>query len=398
MKQKIYTHRPCPVCGCNIANPLFPVCLHVEDKGLPNQYEAVQCDYCGMCYADTTATGEDYERYYREFNYYGKRPGTIKAVELQRYQAIANLLRQHSDLEREILDVGFGDGGLLYYLKNQGFLRIAGMDPSADSVDLLNKNGINAFCGSLQQKPEISQQGRYDVVISTNVLEHLFSPKLGIQNLRALLKENGYAILTFPLFDELEEYRLPLCNLVNHEHINYFSRTSIRFLFELMGFRELVTQKIEIERDAASITYGLLGVYQYIDMRRENWSLPYRDQRTGAVLQGYYNKQQHLLQEQLSFLQDLERTQTPIALWGAGTYLTQIWEVTILPQCNIVMIVDGSVQKQGTIFGGMTIQPPDALRGFEGEVLVSAMRSNEEILEILKQLDFRGGIKLLGLL
>lgn len=397
MIHKICAKRPCPVCGCHVVSPLFPVNLYLEDKGLPNQYEAVRCDYCGMCYANTTASSADYERYYRDFNYYGGNPGAIKSEEILRYQAIEALLRQYSGPQCEILDVGFGGGGLLCYLKSRGFLQTAGMDPSAESVNMLRVKGIEGFCGSLQQEPEKAYQGKYDVVISTNVLEHLFLPKLGMQNLRALLKTGGYAILTLPLFDDLSQYKLPLVNLINHEHINYFSLVSLRFLSELSGFCEIATKKIEIEREGSSVTYGALGVYRRIEGDMADWNTPYQDQHTGDVLKNYYNRQQILLYERFAFLEDLRQTQTPLAIWGAGTYLMQLWQITALAECNIAMIVDGAVQKQGSVFCGMTIRSPQTLQDFKGIVLIAAMRNNQEILESIRETGFQGTVKQLGM-
>jgi len=350
-----------------------------------------------MCYANTTASSADYERYYCNFNYYGGHPGTLKSEEKLRYQAIENLLRQYSSQEREILDVGFGGGGLLCYLKGRGFLRVSGMDPSRESVNMLKGKGISGFCGSLQQKLETVQQGKYDVVISTNVLEHLFLPRLGMQNLRALLKAGGYAILTLPLFDDLSQYKLPLVNLINHEHINYFSPGSFRLLAELSGFCEVATQRIEIERERSSITYGMLGVYRRIDDKVVDWSTPYQDQHTGDVLRNYYRCEQQLLPERFAFLEDLKQAKTPLAIWGAGTYLMQMWQTTALAECNIEMIVDGAVQKQGSTFCGMTIHSPQILREFKGIVLVAAMRSKKEILKRIREIGFQGVVKQLDM-
>lgn len=406
--KKIRTYRKCPVCGCAIANILFPVDIYVEDMGLPNHYDAVRCDYCGMCYANTTASESDYEHYYSTFNYYSGHPGMVKKEVSLRHEKIEDILREYSSEKQEIIDVGFGNGELLQRLKQHGFSRISGMDPSAESVNMLKKRGIKGFLGSVQQEIPKEHQEKYDIAIMTEVLEHLLSPAHAIQNLRSLLKPDGYVILTLPSFDDLSQYHLPLQNLINYEHINYYSHVSLRFFMELNGFHEIEVQKREHEVDDGSIAYGILGVYRRIDME-QNYSVtppgggraciknctPYQDQHTGEELYSYYQKQRMLWKEKFSFMEDLRQSQRPIAVWGAGGYFRQIWYETELFKCNVVLIVDNSKQKQGTTFCNRIINSPYSLQKFKGMLLIFAVRYQNEIKEELDRMGFQGEFKFL---
>lgn len=394
MISKLYTFRQCPVCGCKTANFLFPVNLYVEDMGLPNSYRTVQCDYCGMCYADTTASKEEYDQYYCNFNYYGNPPTdtTISDEVLsQRYHDIEELLVRYSKQNCSILDVGFGRGELLQYLKSKQFTCLSGMDPSEESVRLLEKRGINSFCGSLQADIPEKYYHKYDFVILRDVLEHLFLPSQALQNIKKLLAPSGCLILRLPLFDDLSQYKLPMVNIINQEHINFFSVRSLRSLMEANGFYQLECIKTDIERDPYSKTLGILGAYRLADSDQN--PICY-DNKTGEELCKYMKQQEKILLPKFHMLNELFESQVPLAIWGVGSFLRYLWCETVLPLCNIVMLVDGSRQKQGNTFCNYPIQAPKRLEKFQGTLLVSTIRNHDEIIRAAQTNGFLGDIKL----
>ena len=42
-----------------------------KDYHLPDSYDVVACENCGLVYADTAAAMEDYDWYYTRCNFYG---------------------------------------------------------------------------------------------------------------------------------------------------------------------------------------------------------------------------------------------------------------------------------------------------------------------------------------
>nr|WP_297274196.1 class I SAM-dependent methyltransferase [uncultured Agathobaculum sp.] len=390
MKKKIVTSRNCPVCGCSVAEELFPVNLDLSNTTLPDQYHAVACDYCGMCYADTAASIQDYEQYYSECNYYGGHPGTIKQEEQNRFAVIAEQLQKHTSKDAMILDIGFGKGELLCYLKQHGYTNLQGMDPSVQSVSALQEKGIQGIILSLQATEIPSAyQKKFDVIILTEVWEHLYALKRCIENVKTLLKDSGHLILTLPTFDDLSCYRLPLVNMINHEHINYFSQNSLNFFMNINGMESIELCRTVIEEEGDSITYGVLGIFQI----RKFSSIPIKkDETTKITLSNYYVKEQHDIDRKNQILSQYLDRNTPIAIWGAGTYLRQLWHETVLPQCNIVAVIDGSTQKQGQTFERFTIESPEKLCSYDGIVFIAVMRYEKEVRARLRELGFHGDI------
>lgn len=390
MQKRIITFRDCPVCGCHVAKALFPVNLDLCNTALPDQYYVVSCDYCGMCYANTTASMQDYEQYYCECNYYGGHPGTVKQEEQNRFSAIEEKLRKYVAKNAKILDIGFGKGELLQYLQHQGYTNLQGMDPSRQSVSALQEKGIQGVLLSLQEEEmPVEYQKRYDVIILTEVWEHLYELKRCIQNVKALMKETGYLILTLPTFDDLSCYHLPLVNMINHEHINYFSSNSLDFFMQLNSMKSVELSKVIVEEEGRSITYGVLGVFQQNSIAKIHVQ---KDEMTRISLSRYFAKEQDELERKNQILLSYRNDGTPVIIWGAGTYLRQLWRETILSQCNITAVIDGSTQKQGLAFDRFIVEAPDKLAGFSGVVLIAVMRYGKEVRSRLKELGFQGQI------
>ena len=65
-------YRNCPVCNKKMRKIMEHISMNVpEDYHLPDSYNIVVCEQCGMVYADTSATMEDYDWYYTNCNFYG---------------------------------------------------------------------------------------------------------------------------------------------------------------------------------------------------------------------------------------------------------------------------------------------------------------------------------------
>tara|TARA_A100001011_G_C14209363_1_gene799205 strand:+ start:254 stop:775 length:522 start_codon:yes stop_codon:yes gene_type:complete len=84
---------------------------------------------------------------------------------------------------------------------------------------------------------------KFDLVLCTNVLEHIFEIELAISNLTALVKQDGYLIISmpfiYPLHDEPEDY----WRLTEHNLRNLFSDFLIED-FQHTGLRQFPSQYI----------------------------------------------------------------------------------------------------------------------------------------------------------
>jgi 2-polyprenyl-3-methyl-5-hydroxy-6-metoxy-1,4-benzoquinol methylase len=123
-----------------------------------------------------------------------------------------NLLSKTTPI-RSVADLGCGNGALLIRLASaHPNLQFFGYDISQPFIDYANtaanyKNLSNVVFTRLDiESKNISR--KFDVVISSEVLEHLPSPDLFIGKVNSLLTSGGYFLLTTPNSQNLIKYPL----------------------------------------------------------------------------------------------------------------------------------------------------------------------------------------------
>ncbi len=109
--------------------------------------------------------------------------------------AIKNILQV--DKNARIVEVGSGLGYFTYSLKKAGY-NVQGLDISQEAVNDANRKFGNYYlCGDLIDFAEQNLES-YDLVIMTEVIEHLNDPKEFIKSIKRMLKPNGKIIFTTP--------------------------------------------------------------------------------------------------------------------------------------------------------------------------------------------------------
>jgi SAM-dependent methyltransferase len=120
-----------------------------------------------------------------------------------------------------VLDVGCGTGGILRYLRKRGYENLHGLEISAYAVERLRSEGISMHVGRL---PEISaESGSFDVVIASQVLEHIVRRDRFAKEIWRVLRPGGRVLVFVP--DDC------LGPIAEPEHVIKYNRDSLgRFL------------------------------------------------------------------------------------------------------------------------------------------------------------------------
>ena len=134
------------------------------------------------------------------------------------------------------LDVGFGNGSLLFTAQEYGFTPI-GLDLRQQSVDQLQQLGITAICKDITRielKPPVS------VISMADVLEHMPFPRQGLAAAHRLLAPQGVLFISLPN-TECMVWKAMDANRTNPywgeiEHCHNFSRTRLYALLAECGF------------------------------------------------------------------------------------------------------------------------------------------------------------------
>lgn len=157
--------------------------------------------------------------------------------------AVLSLLPKEKPLN--ILDVGCGNGYLANFLSNAGH-RVIGIDAAKDGIDIAKRAYPHLKFENRSAYDELGDlfESPVDVIISSEVIEHLYSPDLFLENLHKTLRPGGYLILTTPYHGYLKNLVIGLINGwdKHHDsereggHIKFFSEASLSRLLMKNGY------------------------------------------------------------------------------------------------------------------------------------------------------------------
>lgn len=164
--------------------------------------------------------------------YFGFKAGKHVIKEITRNMDIRKL--------DKILDFSCGPGDLLDALLPllKGNQKAYGVDISLSSVDLVNERfkDDNNFAGAelLENFSKIYQGGMFDLIISTEVVEHLNDSDLEqmLQEAKRTMKKGGYLVITTPNDEDREANKTicPDCGCIFHrwQHQRSFTAESLK--------------------------------------------------------------------------------------------------------------------------------------------------------------------------
>jgi 2-polyprenyl-3-methyl-5-hydroxy-6-metoxy-1,4-benzoquinol methylase len=215
-------------------------------QGCNNQFKFYKCSNCNLVNYDLSAgiNQEKYAEIYID-------PFDEKCKKNRGQNQSWFFIRKHIAKRGKLLDIGCGNGRLLYLAKENGF-QVKGIEISpslAESVS--NKLAIEVTAGDFFNYD--SSNERFDLIVLRHVLEHLPDPVIALRKIHSLLNEDGYALLEFP---NIRSFNFELKRLFNKAglskkkykpdykpgHYNEFSRKSFQYLTFMTGFQILCWQ------------------------------------------------------------------------------------------------------------------------------------------------------------
>lgn len=239
---------PCPICG--EAAPL----LRAGYAGYraPDTYDIHACDKCDLQFAWPFKSDggvynaiyqqpeklSGYDRYLRLRNAVRDSAEPLKTLsdtEAMYWFVADRVAALDPDHKANILEVGCGLGYLTHALKKAGH-DIRGLDISANAVEAAKQNyGPYYICADVNVFPSTTEE-RFDIIIMTEVIEHLEEPLAVLSSLRTLLKPGGVALVSTPSKDFLPQSAVwrtdnpPV-------HLAWYSKTSLREMARRTNFR-----------------------------------------------------------------------------------------------------------------------------------------------------------------
>ena len=147
-----------------------------------------------------------------------------------------------------ILDIGCGNGSLSNFLAQQGY-EVVGVEESESGVKLANQTFPNCrfIQGSIYDLPYSEIGDKFDIVISVEVIEHLFYPRELVRSAKKCLKPNGRLIMTTPYHGYLKNLVLAatgemdkhFTTLWDGGHIKFFSVASMTAMLKTEDYTDI---------------------------------------------------------------------------------------------------------------------------------------------------------------
>lgn len=149
---------------------------------------------------------------------------------------------------RRVLDLGCGNGSLTAALARSNLgLDMVGCDADANGIAIARAAApeVRFEVCDLAQDPS-ADLGRFDAVVSTEVIEHLYLPAQLLQFAAHVLKPGGKLILSTPYHGYVKNLALALLDkwddhhtaLWDGGHIKFWSRRTLAQLLTQNGFRD----------------------------------------------------------------------------------------------------------------------------------------------------------------
>ncbi|HVT88062.1 MAG TPA: class I SAM-dependent methyltransferase [Tepidisphaeraceae bacterium] len=158
-----------------------------------------------------------------------------------------------------VVDIGSNDGTLLSNFSGRG--PVHGIEPT-NAGKLANERGIQTHISFFNQKAVdfvVGKSGKAKIVTATNVFAHIEDVHEIVKALLNLLKDDG-------IFISESHYLLPLVDTLQydtiyHEHLRYYSLTSLSYLLKMHGLEAIHAKNIPTHGGSIRVYAARAGKY-----------------------------------------------------------------------------------------------------------------------------------------
>lgn len=116
---------------------------------------------------------------------------------IHKHEVVLEMILKYADTSDKILDVGCSDGKILKELEIRDYRNLYGVDIQSKSNESFRGTSIRYKQCDVENDP-IPFKGSFDIIIISDVLEHLFSPQTVLFDLRKKLSKKGIIIFSVP--------------------------------------------------------------------------------------------------------------------------------------------------------------------------------------------------------
>lgn len=154
--------------------------------------------------------------------------------------------------QKRLFELGCGNGSVAEVLTQRGY-QLTGVDASAQGIQQAKRRypHLNLQLGSAYDRLA-DTYGRFPVVVSLEVVEHLYDPRAFARTLFDLVEPSGTAIVSTPYHGYWKNLALALTGRLDHHftalwdhgHIKFWSMETLSQLLQEAGFHSITFRRV----------------------------------------------------------------------------------------------------------------------------------------------------------
>ena len=311
---KTYKIKKCRLCNNNQLKQIYNFGNHFVsnfvnkssiNKGIKAPLNLVYCKKCHLLQLEHSAPQEIM---YKKFYWY--KSGITKTMRDGLKELYQDIKKNCNIKQGEvILDIGANDGTFLKYFKKDKIITI-GCEPANNLKNELKKNChyvINDFWHTKHMKKIPIKHQKLKVVSAIGMFYDLEDPSEFIKHAADALDDDG--IFVAQLMCSHSMFKTNDLGNICHEHLEYYSYNSLKYLFEKNGLKIFKMSENKING-------GSYRIYCKKNIRK---SISYKERVNYSEIIKFIKRVKQNKQRTLKFIRGANKLGKKIFLYGAST-------------------------------------------------------------------------------
>jgi SAM-dependent methyltransferase len=350
----------------------------------------VFCPGCALLQIDQTV---DPELLFREYLYFS----SVSQALLDHAQESAREQIERYGLGPSslVVEAASNDGYMLKNFVARG-IPVLGVEPARNIAKVAVEKGVNTvneFFG-LALAERLAREGKQaDLFLANNVLAHVADTNGFVRGIKTILAKNGRSVIEAPyakdMIDKVE------FDTIYHEHLCYFTLTSLDRLFRRHGLEIVDVKKVAIHGGTLRFTSAHAGaaepsqaVVHMLEQER-SWGAD-----RAEFYEGFGRRVGELKQSLCSLLGRLKAEGNRVAAYGASAKGSTLLNFFGIGRETLDYVADKSEHKQGRYAPGThlpILAPEQLLKTMPEYVLLLTWNFADEIMAQQAEYRRRGG-------
>lgn len=363
----------CPVC-CNSETKVFfevdsvPVFCNIlwdsRSKAMAAPFAQIRlayCHECGLLYNTAfDCTLMQYSPAYESSLYFSRK------FRQWMEDTAGRLVRRYQLRDKDIIEIGCGQGDFLAVLQRLGNNRVLGFDPSYDSKKTATGSEKPTITILPQVYSELHSNYPADFICCRHVLEHIYRPLDFLKGIRRTIGQRKACVVYFEVPNALYSFeKMGLWDII-YEHCSHFTSESLANLFLRAGF-----EPIEIAERYSGQFLTIEARPGHGDINRvsdSEWAVS----NIHHLVNSFQSVYQKKVRSWRHILSGLRRQNSRVVIWGAGSKGVTFVNTLSISYQQIEYIVDVNPRKCGHFVAGtgQRVVEPDFLKEYRPQTII----------------------------